>query len=155
MKIGITGFTENNLSSIFESYDTEKAGKINYKDFIGMLYNNPSIMDNPEKLKQTQIKKQDYPYAPTPSQSRHEEQQKDQNFNSQQQQGNLPRNQNLDNLKRKSENKNVSVDNIIETIRNKVKRRGIRCLISLENNFRALDDDNSQTPEQNFNKPHQ
>ena len=145
MKIGITGFTEQNISSIFDFYDTENIGKINYKDFIGMLYNNPSIMDNPEKLKQTQIKKQDYPYAPTPSQSRHEEQQKDQNFNSQQQQGNLPRNQNLDNLKRKSENKNVSVDNIIETIRNKVKRRGIRCLISLENNFRALDDDNSQT----------
>ena len=43
MKIGITGFTENNLSSIFESYDTENAGKINYKDFIGNLYNNPSI----------------------------------------------------------------------------------------------------------------
>ena len=145
MKIGITGFTEQNISSIFDFYDTENIGKINYKDFIGMLYNNPSIMDNPEKLKQTQIKKQDYPYAPTPSQSRHEEQQKDQNFNSQQQQGNMPRNQNLDNLKRNSENKNVSVDNIIETIRNKVKRRGIRCLISLENNFRALDDDNSQT----------
>ena len=145
MKIGITGFTEQNISSIFDFYDTENIGKINYKDFIGMLYNNPSIMDNPEKLKQTQIKKQDYPYAPTPSQSRHEEQQKDQNFNSQQQQGNIPRNQNLDNLKRNSENKNVSVDNIIETIRNKVKRRGIRCLISLENNFRALDDDNSQT----------
>ena len=145
MKIGITGFTEQNISSIFDFYDTENIGKINYKDFIGMLYNNPSIMDNPEKLKQTQIKKQDYPYAPTPSQSRHEEQQNDQNFNSQQQQGNMPRNQNLDNLKRNSENKNVSVDNIIETIRNKVKRRGIRCLISLENNFRALDDDNSQT----------
>ena len=144
MKIGITGFTEQNISSIFDFYDSENIGKINYKDFIGMLYNNPSIMDNPEKLKQTQIKKQDYPYAPTPSQSRHEEQQKNQNFNSQQQ-GNIPRNQNLDNIKRNSENKNISVDNIIETIRNKVKRRGIRCLISLENNFRALDDDNSQT----------
>ena len=145
MKIGITGFTEQNISSIFDFYDSENIGKINYKDFIGMLYNNPSIMDNPEKLKQTQIKKQDYPYAPTPSQSRHEQQQKTQNFNSQQQQGNIPRNQNMDNIKRNSENKNISVDNIIETIRNKVKRRGIRCLISLENNFRALDDDNSQT----------
>ena len=66
MKIGITGFTENNLSSIFESYDTENAGKINYKDFIGNLYNNPSIMDNPEKLKPRK-KKQDYPYAPSES----------------------------------------------------------------------------------------
>ena len=50
MKIGITGFTEKNISSIFEIYDTEKTGKINYKDFIGILYHNPSIMDNPEKL---------------------------------------------------------------------------------------------------------
>ena len=32
MKIGITGFTEKNLSSIFELYDTENEGKINYKD---------------------------------------------------------------------------------------------------------------------------
>ena len=49
MKIGITGFTEKNLGDIFDLYDTEKTGKINYKDFIGYLYNNASLMDNPEK----------------------------------------------------------------------------------------------------------
>ena len=81
MKIGITGFTEQNLSSIFESYDTEKIGKINYKDFIGILYNNPSIMDNPNKLNEMKKKKQDYPYAPTPSQSRQEDEHKIQNLN--------------------------------------------------------------------------
>ena len=76
MKIGITGFSEQSISQIFDIYDTEKVGKINYKDFIGILYNNPSIMDNPDKLKEMKTKKQDYPYAPTPSQSRREEQQK-------------------------------------------------------------------------------
>ena len=73
MKIGITGFTEQNLTSIFESYDTEKIGKINYKDFIGILYNNPSIVDNPEKLNEIKKKKQVYPYTPTPSQFRQED----------------------------------------------------------------------------------
>ena len=72
MKIGITGFTEKDLSSVFDEYDTEKEGKINYKDFIGNLYHNPSIMDNPEKLKQNK-KKQDYPYAPSESSHREKE----------------------------------------------------------------------------------
>ena len=140
MKIGITGFTEQNIAQVFDEYDTENTGKINYKDFIGILFNNPSLMENPEKLKQAQIKKQDYPYAPTPSRSRYEEGPKNQNYNLQSQQDSMPRNQ-----KRNLDNKNNSIDSIMDVIRNKVKMRGIRCLISLENNFRALDDDNSQT----------
>ena len=147
MKIGITGFTEQNLSSIFESYDTEKIGKINYKDFIGILYNNPSIMDNPNKLNEMKKKKQDYPYAPTPSQSRQEDEHKIQNLNERtkyKEEEGEKRYQNK-NIKRHSENENNTIDNIIEKIRNKIRSRGIRCLISLENNFRSLDDDNSQT----------
>ena len=140
MKIGITGFTEQNIAQVFDEYDTENTGKINYKDFIGILFNNPSLMENPEKLKQAQIKKQDYPYAPTPSRSRYEEGPKNQNYNLQSQQDSMPRNQ-----KRNLDNKNNSIDSIMDVIRNKAKMRGIRCLISLENNFRALDDDNSQT----------
>ena len=129
MKIGITGFTEKNISSMFEIYDTEKAGKINYKDFIGNLYNNPSIMDNPEKLKPHK-KKQDYPYAPSESSNREKE---------------IP--------KEKPEEKNIkaelTTDEIIEKIRNIIKTKGIKCIIALENNFRSLDEDNSQTI--NFN----
>ena len=124
MKIGITGFTENNLSSIFEIYDTEKSGKINYKDFIGNLYNNPSIMDNPDKLKPHK-KKQDYPYAP--SESSH----KDEPIE------NVP--------EKKMKKESTTTDDIIESIRENIKSKGIRCIIALENNFRALDEDNSQT----------
>ena len=143
MKIGITGFSEENISSIFKFYDTENSGKINYKDFIGILYNNPSIMDNPEKLKELQIKKQDYPYAPTPSLSLQEE--KHQTKNLEQYENDNTRKIKNQKLTQNLENKNNLIDSIIEIIRNKIKSRGIRCLISLENNFRALDDDNSQT----------
>ena len=114
-KIGITGFTDQNISSVFDYYDTDNTGKINYKDFIGILYNNPSIMDNPKILNESP-KEEDSQYRP--SGSRQGEQQRIQNS---------------------------SIENIIDTIRRRIKMRGIRCLISLENNFRALDDDNSQT----------
>ena len=125
MKIGITGFTEKNLGSIFDIYDTEKEGKINYKDFIGNLYNNPSLMDNPEKLKPHK-KKQDYPYAPSESSNREKE----------------PKRENIEENKFKKE---LTTDEIIEIIRENIKSKGIRCLIALENNFRSLDEDNSQT----------
>ena len=144
MKIGITGFTEEDIASFFDSYDINKTGKINYKDFIGLLYKNPSIMDNPELLKQQNIKKPDYPYAPTPSMSQSEKQQKNQNINPQYQKENTPRNKVRDE-KINSEKKNISINDIIETIRNHIKKKDMSYLISLENNFRALDDDNSQT----------
>ena len=144
MKIGITGFTEQNIASLFEQYDTEKTGKINYKDFIGILFNNPSIMENPEKLDGLHTKKQEYPYAPTPSQSQQEPEPKNRNYNPNPQQENKYRNQNQ-NRNVENRNRNKSIEEIIDIIKNKIKMRGIRCLISLENNFRSLDDDNSQT----------
>ena len=144
MKIGITGFTEQNIASLFVQYDTEKVGKINYKDFIGILFNNPSIMENPEKLNELNTKKQEYPYAPTPSQSQYEQEPKNQNYNPTSKQVNKYRNQSQ-NRNVENRNRNKSIDEIIDIIKNKIKMRGIRCLISLENNFRSLDDDNSQT----------
>jgi len=127
MKIGITGFTEKNISSIFEIYDTEKTGKINYKDFIGILYHNPSIMDNPEKL-QINKRTKDYPYAPSESSK---------NYNNEK--------KNFAEKKIIQERKELTTDEIIALIRDKIKSKGIRCIIALENNFRSLDDDNSQT----------
>ena len=83
MKIGITGFTEDNIGDVFKIYDMDKTGKINYKDFIGILYNNPSIMENPDLLNILNIKKKDYPYAPSthpPSQSHEGSKNLEQNF---------------------------------------------------------------------------
>ena len=127
LKIGITGFSEKNLGDIFDIYDIDKIGKINYKDFIGYLYNNASLMDNPEKLKPYK-KKQDYPYAPSESSNREKEPKK--------------LNEKYDTKKYKQD---LSTDEIIEIIRKNIKSKGIRCLIALENNFRSLDEDNSQT----------
>ena len=146
MKIGITGFKEQDIGSIFELYDSENTGRINYKDFIGILYNNPSVMDNPEKLNEIKTKKQDYPYAPTPSTpsySRYGEDKRNQNYNPEPQYKEENPQKNKD-FKRYSE-KRETFNDIMEAIRNSIKSRGIRCLISLENNFRSLDDDNSQT----------
>jgi Ca2+-binding EF-hand superfamily protein len=143
MKIGITGFTEDNIGDVFKIYDMDKTGKINYKDFIGILYNNPSIMENPDLLNILNIKKKDYPYAPSthpPSQSHEGSKNLEQNFE-----------YNKDEMsqsgmsKKNGEYKNNVIDDIIESIRSKIKKRGIKSLIRLENGFRALDDDNSQT----------
>ena len=106
LKIGITGFSDEDLSKVFSFYDTENSGIIDYRDFIGILYNNPSMMANPKKLNENYLNKNDI-------------------------------NENNDDV--------YSVDDLLQLIRNEIFKKGIRCLISFENNFRALDDDNSQT----------
>ena len=42
-KIGITGFSQQNLEEIFESYDANKNGSLDYKELIGSLYGNESL----------------------------------------------------------------------------------------------------------------
>ena len=42
-KIGITGFSDNNLGELFTIYDVDNSGEIDYKEFVGMLYSNNSI----------------------------------------------------------------------------------------------------------------
>ena len=44
-KIGMTGFTEENILNIFKYYDKKNVGQIDYKEFIGILFNNQSIMN--------------------------------------------------------------------------------------------------------------
>lgn len=39
-KIGITGFTDNNLLELFEVYDVDGSGELDYKEFVGALYGN-------------------------------------------------------------------------------------------------------------------
>lgn len=42
-KIGISGFTEKNLAEVFDSYDLNSNGSLDYKEFVGGLYGNTSI----------------------------------------------------------------------------------------------------------------
>ena len=49
-KIGITGFSDNNLSEIFNIYDVDNSGEINYKEFVAMLYSNNSISQEKKNI---------------------------------------------------------------------------------------------------------
>ena len=42
-KIGITGFNQNNLEEIFDLYDSNKNGSLDYKELVGGLYGNDSL----------------------------------------------------------------------------------------------------------------
>lgn len=44
-KIGITGFSEANLSDIFTLYDVDGSGELDYKEFVGGLFGNNSIIN--------------------------------------------------------------------------------------------------------------
>ena len=60
-KIGITGFTDNNLAEVFESYDEDKSGELDYKELVGSLYGNSSIskkVGEEENRREEQPKKQ-------------------------------------------------------------------------------------------------
>ena len=38
-KIGITGFSEENLLELFDVYDVDGSGELDYKEFVGGLFN--------------------------------------------------------------------------------------------------------------------
>ena len=44
LKIGITGFSDENLKEIYNFYSNGK-NKIDYKEYVGQLYNNQSIIN--------------------------------------------------------------------------------------------------------------
>ena len=43
MKIGITGFNENDIRELFKVYDIDQSGELDYKEFVGILYSNNSM----------------------------------------------------------------------------------------------------------------
>ena len=45
MKIGITGFTEDDIKELFKIYDIDNSGHLDYKEFIGILYSNNSMIN--------------------------------------------------------------------------------------------------------------
>jgi Ca2+-binding EF-hand superfamily protein len=49
-KIGISGFSDENLSQIFKFYDKDNSGKISYKEFTGILFNNQTILNEEKKI---------------------------------------------------------------------------------------------------------
>ena len=49
-KIGITGFSEQNLLEIFKLYDADGSGELDYKEFVGALFGNTSIINERRNL---------------------------------------------------------------------------------------------------------
>jgi calcium-dependent protein kinase len=59
-KIGISGFTDQNLLELFEAYDLDGSGELDYKEFVGAIYDNNSISKKVEQVnsnKKTNTKK--------------------------------------------------------------------------------------------------
>lgn len=51
--IGITGFSESDLEQIFNLYDTNGSGELDYKEFVGGIFSNNSVNNesrNPKKV---------------------------------------------------------------------------------------------------------
>jgi Ca2+-binding EF-hand superfamily protein len=42
-KIGLTGFSDKNLMDVFDLYDLDGSGELDYKEFVGGIYSNNSI----------------------------------------------------------------------------------------------------------------
>ena len=122
MKIGITGFSEENLRELFNQYDVDKSGELDYKEFVGILYSNNSIINERRNIPASGRKNENKPQVQPP--------------NYQNIQGNMPKNKFLE---------QDEIKGIIERIRNKLKARGVRGITSIERNFRIIDDDGSQT----------
>lgn len=47
-KIGISGFTDKDLLELFDKYDADQSGELDYKEFVGSLYGNTSISKKDE-----------------------------------------------------------------------------------------------------------
>ena len=126
-KIGITGLTEENILNLFNQYDTEKKGELDYKKFIGLLYYNQSII-NEDRIDTNKIE------VPKPNMYTG---QVDTDDNSSYQ---------------SNQNKNYKISNkknddysLIDIIRENLLKKGLRGLISMESSFRLADKDNSQS----------
>ena len=59
-KIGISGFSDKNLLDVFDLYDVDGSGNLDYKEFVGGVFGNNSISrksDTPVKAEVIQKEK--------------------------------------------------------------------------------------------------
>ena len=133
-KIGITGFTDDDINELFKKYDKDNSGYLDYKEFISILYPN-DIINETENDNNNNIQN-------NINQNNNNEKNNIDNNNIE---NNINENNNLI-----SEEKELdSGEKIIEKIRKKLSLRGIRGITSLAKTFRLMDVDNSQTIDYN------
>ena len=54
-KIGITGFSDKNLLDVFDLYDEDGSGELDYKEFIGGVFSNNSISQKNHTPSKTEV----------------------------------------------------------------------------------------------------
>jgi len=127
-KIGITGFTEQNLEELFEAYDSNKNGSLDYKELVGSLYGNESLASttkSPEKKKPWKAPEKEKKQFEKPE---YNEEVKQGKSGSKGQKGYL---------------RVEGIEQIVNKIREKLGGRGIRGIISIARAFKIMDDDRS------------
>ena len=115
LKIGITGLTEEEISSLFSQFNPNSQGLLDYKEFVSNLYANKSI----NSKKQPQV---------APPQPQRPDEKVVQN-----------------NLNKKEFLSQDPVEKVLNQIREKLASRGIEGVCSIARNFRIIDDNNTQT----------
>ena len=124
MKIGITGFNENDIRELFKVYDIDQSGELDYKEFVGILYSNNSM--------------------------KHQNKNPTQNPNENKNKIETPSNKEIQgDLSKKNYLEQDEIKEILNIIRNKLAARGVRGITSIARNFRIADDDNSQSLDYN------
>ena len=103
-KVGFYGYTDKELDKLFLLYSNNKP-YLDYKKFVGIVFNNPSLMNEEEENK---------------NEENDEEEQNEEN-----------------------EEQDL-IEKIILGLRNKLSKRGLANLISIETGFRNIDTENEQ-----------
>ena len=118
LKIGITSLSDLEISELFEQFNPNKDGLLDYKEFVSNLYSNKSISSK----KKLQVPN------PTPTQIPAPDYQKIQN-----------------NLNKKEFLNQTPVEKVLNQIREKLSSRGIKEVCSIARYFRVVDENNTQT----------
>ena len=118
LKIGVTGLSDLEISELFEQFNPNKDGLLDYKEFVSNLYSNKSISSK----KKLQVPN------PTPTQIPAPDYQEIQN-----------------NLNKKEFLNQTPVEKVLNQIREKLSSRGIKEVCSIARYFRVVDENNTQT----------
>ena len=119
LKIGITSLSDIEISELFDQFNPNRDGLLDYKEFVSNLYSNKSISS--KKKKQNQ-KNEDQPPISNPEV---QEIQK--------------------NLNKKEFLSQTPVEKILNQIREKIASRGIKGVCDIARYFRVVDENNTQT----------
>ena len=119
LKIGITGLSDIEISELFDQFNPNKDGLLDYKEFVSNLYSNKSISS---KKKTPKPQPEEQAQIPIPEVKEIQK-----------------------NLNKKEFLVLNPVEKILNQIREKLASRGIKGVCSIARYFRIVDENNTQT----------